>query len=552
MLGRRDFLLSLAGGQPPAMTKPGFRLTDVTRTAGIGFVHNNGAFGKKYLPETLGPGCAFIDYDGDGWQDILLVNSMNWPGQQRRRSTLKLFRNNRNGTFSDVTRAAGLDVEHYGLGVAVGDFNNDGFADFYLSCVGQGRLFLNNGRGGFTDVTQKAGLMGREGLSTSAMWVDYDRDGLLDLLVANYVRWTPETDIYCSFDGKVKAYCTPEAYRGATCWLFRNKGDGTFEDVTAKAGLFDTSSKSLGLAMLDYDADGWPDLFIANDTQPNKLYRNNRNGTFSETAVKAGLAFSDDGRARAGMGVDAADLENSGLSSIVVTNFDNEMLGLYRGTRGGGFVDHAARSPMGRATRRSLGFGCFFFDADLDGALDLLVVNGHIDESISRARLDVSYAQRPHLFWNESGNFRDVAQEVGPDFAGPKVSRGAAFGDFDLDGDLDVLVTTNAGPAYLYRNDVQTGAKSVRVRLVGTKSNRDAIGAVLQFEASGGLKGTRTVKSGSSYLSQSELPVTIGVGRREQIDRLVVHWPSGRVEEYSRIKAGSRLSLTEGKGAASS
>jgi len=551
MLGRRDFLLGLAGGQPPSPARPGFRLVDVTRTAGIEFAHNNGAFGKKYLPETLGPGCAFIDYDGDGWQDILLVNSMNWPGQQRRRSTLRLFRNNRNGTFADVTRAAGLDVEHYGLGVAVGDFNNDGFADFYLSCVGQSRLFLNNGRGGFTDVTQKAGLMGREGLSTSAMWLDYDRDGLLDLLVANYVRWTPETDIYCSFDGKVKAYCTPEAYRGATCWLFRNKGDGTFEDVTAKAGLFDTSSKSLGLAMLDYDVDGWPDLFIANDTQPNKLYRNNRNGTFSETAVKAGLAFSDDGRARAGMGADAADLENSGLSSIVVTNFDNEMLGLYRGTRGGAFVDHAARSPMGRATRRSLGFGCFFFDADLDGALDLLVVNGHIDESISRARQDVSYAQRPHLFWNENGNFQDVAQEVGPDFASPKVSRGAAFGDFDLDGDLDVLVTTNAGPAYLYRNDVKTGAKSVRVRLVGTKSNRDAIGAVLQFEAAGGLKGTRTVKSGSSYLSQSELPVTIGVGRREQLDKLVVRWPSGRVEEHSRIKAGARLSLIEGKGAAS-
>jgi hypothetical protein len=551
MLSRRSFLVGMAGGQPPPSGGRGLRLVDVTRAAGLDFVHNSGAFGKKYLPETLGPGCAFIDYDGDGWQDILLVNSMNWPGQPRRRSTLKLYRNNRNGTFTDVTRAAGLDVEHYGLGVAVGDFNNDGYPDFYLSCVGQSRLFLNDGRGRFTDVTAKAGLTGREGLSTSAMWVDYDRDGHLDLLVANYVRWTPESDIFCSFDGKVKAYCTPEAYRGATCWLFRNRGDGTFEDVTAKAGLFDTSSKSLGLAMLDYDNDGWPDLFIANDTQPNKLYRNNRNGTFSETGVKAGLAFSDDGRARAGMGADAADLENSGLASIVVTNFDNEMLGLYRGTRGGGFVDHAARSPLGLATRRSLGFGCFFFDADLDGALDLLVVNGHIDESITRARQDVTYAQRPHLFHNQNGEFRDIANEMGPEFRAPKVSRGAAFGDFDMDGDLDVLVTTNAGPAYLYRNDLSNGARSVRIRLIGTRSNRDAIGATLQFEAPGGLKGTRTVKSGSSYLSQSELPVTIGLGRREQLDKLTVRWPSGRVEEYARIKAGSRLSIVEGKGISS-
>lgn len=551
MLGRRDFLLSLAPGRPSAPASPGFRLSDVTRQAGIGFMHNNGAFGRKFLPETLGPGCAFIDYDNDGWQDILLVNSMNWPGQARRRSTLKLYRNNRNGTFTDVTKAAGLDVEHYGLGIAVGDFNNDGFPDFFLSCVGQNRLFLNNGRGGFLDVTQKAGLLGREGLSTSAMWFDYDRDGRLDLLVANYVRWTPESDIYCSFDGKVKAYCTPEAYRGATCWLFRNRGDGTFEDVTAKAGLFDSSSKSLGLAMLDYDNDGWPDIFIANDTQPNKLYRNNRNGTFSESAVKAGLAFSEDGRARAGMGVDAADLENSGFSSIVVTNFDNEMLGLYRGAQGGSFTDHAARSPIGQATRRSLGFGCFFFDADLDGLLDLLVVNGHIDESISRARQDVAYAQSPHLFLNENGNFRDVAPGLGPDFNRPKVSRGAAFGDFDLDGDLDVLVTTNNGPAYLYRNDIETGAASVRIRLTGTKSNRDAIGAILQFEASGGLRGTRTVKSGSSYLSQSELPVTVGLGRRPSLDRLTIRWPSGRTEEYARIKAGSRITIVEGKGIAS-
>ncbi|QOY92128.1 CRTAC1 family protein [Paludibaculum fermentans] len=527
---------------------PGFRLRDVTRAAGIDFVHNSGAFGKKYLPETMGPGCAFLDYDNDGWQDILLVNSMDWPGHKRRRSTLKLYRNNRNGTFTDVTRAAGLDVELYGLGVAVGDFNNDGFADLYITCVGQSRLFQNTGRGSFVDVTARSGLGGHDGFSTSAMWFDYDRDGHLDLFVTNYVRWSESSDVFCSFDGKQKSYCTPEAYRGATCWLFRNRGDGTFEDVTAKAGLLDTSSKSLGVAALSYDNDGWPDLFVANDTQPNKLYRNQRNGTFSEVGVKAGLAFSEDGRARAGMGVDVAYLEDSGLASIVVTNFDNEMLGLYRATKSGAFVDQAPKTNMGLATRRSLGFGCFFFDANLDGQLDLLVVNGHIDETISRARHDVTYAQSPHLFLNEgNGSFRDVASLIGPEFSIPKVARGAAFGDIHNDGAQDVLITTNNGPAYLYRNEQSTGNRWVRIKLTGTKSNRDAIGALVKFEA-GDLRGSRTVKSGSSYLSQSEMVLTLGLGRREKVDRLQVLWPNGLTEEYHALTAGRRYLITEAKG----
>ncbi|MGC4052490.1 MAG: CRTAC1 family protein [Paludibaculum sp.] len=546
---RRDFLGALASLAPPNNNPdPGFRLRDITKAAGIEFVHNSGAFGKKYLPETMGPGCAFLDYDNDGWQDILLVNSMDWPGHKRRRSTLKLYRNNRNGTFTDVTRAAGLDVELYGLGVAVGDFNNDGLVDLYITCVGQSRLFQNTGRGTFVDVTARAGLGAHDGFSTSAMWFDYDRDGHLDLFVTNYVRWSEQSDVFCSFDGKQKSYCTPEAYRGATCWLFRNRGDGTFEDVTAKAGLLDTSSKSLGVAALSYDNDGWPDLFVANDTQPNKLYRNQRNGTFSEVAVKAGLAFSEDGRARAGMGVDVAYLDDSGLASIVVTNFDNEMLGLYRATRSGAFVDQAPKTNMGLATRRSLGFGCFFFDANLDGQLDLLVVNGHIDETISRARHDVTYAQSPHLFLNEgNGAFRDVAGLIGPEFSTPKVARGAAFGDIHNDGAQDVLITTNNGPAYLYRNEQSNGNRWVRVKLTGTKSNRDAIGALVKYEA-GDLKGSRTVKSGSSYLSQSETILTLGLGRREKVDRLQIHWPSGQTEEYHGLAAGRRYLVTEGKG----
>ena len=279
------FLLNAGRGFTEEKQALPFRLVDVTNKAGIEFRHNSGAFGGKYLPETLGPGCAFLDYDNDGWQDIILINGMDWPGHKRRRTTMRLYHNNRNGTFTDVTRRAGLDLEMYGMGVAVGDFNNDGFPDLFVSCVGQSRLFQNTGKGTFTDVTERCGLGGRPGFSTSALWFDYDRDGLLDLFVCNYVKWSPKQDVFCSLDAKHKSYCTPEAYRGATSWLFRNRGNGTFEDVTAKSGIFDSSSKSLGVAMMDHDLDGWIDLFVANDTQPNKLYRNMRNGTFHDVAL---------------------------------------------------------------------------------------------------------------------------------------------------------------------------------------------------------------------------------------------------------------------------
>jgi hypothetical protein len=545
---RRQLLAGLAAPFAAAVdtkaNNAGFRLADVTAAAGIRFRHNSGAFGKKYLPETMGPGCAFLDYDNDGWQDILLVNGTSWPEHQAGRATTPaLYKNNRDGTFRDVTREAGLAHPMYGLGVAVGDYNNDGYPDLFISCLGQSRLFQNTGKGTFIDVTRRCGLWGREGFSCSAMWFDYDRDGLLDLIVTNYVKWSPDQDVFCSLDGRQKAYCTPEAYRGTTSWLFHNLGNGRFEDVTAKSGIFDSSSKSLGVAMLDYERDAWPDLFVANDTQPNKLYRNQRNGTFQEIAVKAGVAFSEDGKARAGMGVDVADLDNSGIPTLAVTNFHNEMLALFQGSKGGAFVDLAPKSEIGRVTRRSLGFGCFFFDADLDGRLDLLVVNGHIDNTIP----NVEYAQAPHLFLNTGGGkFRDAAAEMGREFAAPKVGRGAAFGDFDNDGDLDVLMTTNGGPAYLYRNDQLSGHRSLRVRLVGTKSNRDAIGATVRAFA-GGEMSSRTVKSGGSYLSQSELPVTFGLAKRDSVERLEVHWPSGGTNEFRNVRAG-RYELVEGKG----
>jgi hypothetical protein len=529
-------------------TGPGFRLVDVTSQAGIHFQHNSGAYGGKLLPETLGSGCAFLDYDGDGWQDILLVNAMDWPGHKRQRSTLRLYRNNRNGTFADVTRAAGLDIEMYGMGVAAGDYNNDGFPDILITCVGQSRLFRNTGKGTFVDVTLKSGLQGRQGFSTSAIWFDYDNDGLLDLFVCNYVRWSAEHDVFCSLDGRHKSYCTPEAYRGDTCWLFHNRGDGTFEDVTPTSGVFDSSSKALGVAMIDYDKDGWPDLLVANDTQPNKLYRNLGNGKFKDVAVEVGLAFTADGKARAGMGVDVADFENSGTPGIAITNFDNEMIGLYRATRPGAYDDIATASGVGLASRNTLGFGCAFFDADLDGKLDLAIANGHIDETVRNIRNNTGYAQPPQLFLNQGGTrFDDVASALGGGFDQPKVGRGLAYGDFDGDGDLDILLTTNNGPAFLYRNDLAAGNRSIRFRLVGTKSNRDAVGAVVRIFHNG-QQQVRMVRGGSSYLSQSELPVTFGVGKQDRIEQLTVDWPSGRSEAFNNLAAGGAYQLVEGKG----
>jgi hypothetical protein len=550
-MSRRSFLTAAAATSflHAAEAPLNFRLTDVTASAGIAFHHNSGAYGAKFLPETMGPGCAFLDYDNDGWLDILLINGCDWPSaptsRKRQRSTMQLYRNNRNGTFTDVTQAAGLAVEMYGLGVTVADYDNDGLPDIYVTAVGQNRLFRNSGRGSFIDVTEHAGFGGRSAFSTSALWFDYDRDGLLDLFVCNYVRWSPEHDVFCSVDGKNKSYCTPEAYHGSTSWLFRNRGNGTFEDVTAKSGIFDASSKALGVAMLDDNRDGWPDLFVANDTQPNKLYRNLRNGTFEDVGVQAGVAFSEDGRARAGMGVDAADFDNSGVAGIAVTNFDDEMIALYRQARGGLYTDSAMKTGIGSASRSRLGFGCAFVDIDLDGHLDLLAVNGHIDESVRNIAGNHGYAQPPHLFLNDGkGNFHDVAAAAGGGYATPKVARGLAFGDFNRDGSPGILMTTNQGPAFLYRNEATGGNRSIRFHLRGTKSNRDAIGAIVRLTTSAGTQ-SRMVHTGSSYLSQSELALTFGIGKQDRASRVTIEWPSGATQEFKDIRPGG-YRCTEG------
>src|SRR6267154_2525411 len=490
---------------------------DITAQAGIRFTHNNAAFGKKYLPETMGPGCAFIDYDNDGWPDIVLINGENWPEHPGPATTPKLYHNNHDGTFTDATAKSGLAVPMFGLGAAVGDYDNDGYDDLFITALGQSHLFHNNRNGTFTDVTKSAGLSRANEFSTSAAWVDYDRDGKLDLVVANYVQWSIQGDLFCTLDGTHKSYCTPESYKGSTARLWHNLGNGKFEDATDKAHFFDNTSKTLGLAILDYNGDGWPDIFLANDTQPNKLYLNKGDGTFEEKAVPAGIAFSEDGIARAGMGVDAADYDRSGRPSLIISNFANQMVSLYHNEGNGLFVDEAPSSEVGRATLVTLGFGCFFFDYDNDGWPDILVADGHIENEIERVQKRVNYAEPPHLFRNlGSGKFEEVTSQMGRAFARPRVARGAAYGDADNDGFLDVLVTTNGGPAHLFHNE---GGKnhSLRIKLKGTISNRDGIGAVVHV-TSGADKQSKVVRSGSSYLSQSELVLTFGLNEQTKAD----------------------------------
>ena len=519
--------------------------SDVTARAGIKFVHTSGAFGKKLLPETMGSGCVFLDADGDGWQDLFLVNAKSWPGHPGK-SLSALYHNNHDGTFTDVTRGSGLDVEMYGLGGAAADFDNDGKIDLYVTALGGNHLFHNTG-GKFTDVTGAAAVAS-SGFSTSALWFDYDNDGKLDLFVAHYVDWALEKDLFCTLDGKNKSYCTPESYKGQSATLFHNRGNGTFEDVTKSAGLFDPASKGLGVAMLDFDSDGHMDLFVANDTQPNRLYRNNGNGTFTDIAMGAGVAFSEAGVARAGMGVDAGDYDGSGRPSLIIGNFSNEMMSLYHNEGTGLFIDEAPASEIGRASLLTLTFGCFFFDYDLDGRPDIFAANGHVADDIEHVQSRVHYAQRPHLFHNTGQKkFEEVTAQSSA-FSQPIVARGAAYADYDGDGDLDIAVTTNNGPAHLFRNDGGNTNGWLRIQTIGTASNRNGIGARVEVTLPTGARPWQIVKTGSSYASQSELPLTFGLGSAREVTGITVKWPSGRVDKTGSVKANEVITITEGSG----
>jgi len=533
----------------PSRFKP-IEFTDVTQEAGIRFRHNNGAFGKKYLPETNGSGCAFIDYDNDGWQDIILINSMDFPeSPKKRRSLPALYHNNQDGSFTDVTAQSGLAKPMFGQGVAVGDYDNDGWDDIFMTAVGQNHLFKNLGNGKFSDVTAKTGLLGPQYFSSSAAFVDYDKDGKLDLFVCNYVVWSPEKDEFCSLDGTNKSYCTPVKYEGQNSRLYHNTA-GKFIDVTEKAGLIENPpGKSLGVTILDYNRDGWPDIFVANDTQPNKLYKNNGDGTFTDEAVPAGVAFSEDGKARGGMGTDAADIDGSGYQSIIVGNFSNDMLALFRNRGNGLFTDEAASTNLGRETMLSLTFGAFFFDYDLDGLPDIFLANGHVADDISKVQPQITYAQRPQIFHNEGKRkFIETSRKLGKSLNRAIVARGAAAADYDNDGDLDVLMTTNGGPAYLLRNDGGNQYRYVKFKLVGVKANRDGIGAKITLFLPGNVKQWETVRSGSSYCSQSELLVTFGLGRAEKVERVEIEWPDGRREKIANIQINHLYLVKEGSG----
>ena len=520
--------------------------TDVTEAAGIDFQHHNGRSGKKLLPETLGSGAAFFDANQDGWPDLYLVNSRPFV-ESAENPTGRLYVNNQDGTFRDETAAAGLAASFYGMGAAAADYDNDGDTDLFVTALGADRFYRNNGDGTFEEATAAVGIANSE-LGTSAAFFDYDRDGFLDLFVNNYVKWSPADDLWCTLDGSTKTYCTPESYPGVASKLYRNKGDGTFENVSAKAGVSDPTSKALGVAVFDFNRDGLPDLFQANDTEPNKLYENNGDGTFNDIGLSAGVAFAEDGKARGAMGVDAADYDGSGREHLLVGNFSNEMLNLFHNEGNGLFVDAAPSSEVGRETLLTLTFGAFFFDYDLDGRLDIFLANGHLDEEINNVQPKVTYAQPPQLFRNlGSGLFGLTTAEVGDQLDRPVVARGAAYADFDRDGDQDIVLTTNDGPAYLFRNDGGNANSHLTVQLVGRASNRDGIGAKVTVRSESGIQ-RRTVRTGSSYLSQSETALIFGVGADLMIDTVEIEWPSGAKQLFSDIESNRILTVDEEAG----
>ena len=524
---------------------------DAAPAAGILFQHDNAATAEKYLIETMGAGCGWIDYDQNGLFDLYLVNSAATKAYNPRKPLRSaLYRNNGDGTFTDVTERAGVGAEGlFGMGMAVGDYDNDGFPDLLVLGYGRCILYHNNGDGTFTDVSRKAGVENMGRWASSAAWFDFDNDGHLDLVIANYVDWKPETNYYCGDKGpRMRSYCHPDVYHGQAPTLYHNNGDGTFTDVSNESGVGAHPGNGLGVLTFDYDNDGWQDIFIANDNMPNFLFHNNRDGTFTETAYLAGVAVSGDGYSEAGMGVDAADTTGNGRMDLIVTHLDQQLGRLYRNLGTGGFEDATLRSKLSYATFKLSGFGTCFFDYDNDGWRDLFIANGHVLDNVKQYRPDVTYAEPKLMLRNTGGGIlENVSNRLGPDLMRPRVSRGVAVGDFDNDGDLDLLVSNNGESPQLLRNDGGNANHWLEILLIGTKSNRDGVGARLKLTA-GDMVLYDQRKGGTSYQSAPDPRLHFGLGQKAKVDSLEIVWPSGMVTRLSDLPADQIIAVEEGKG----
>ena len=531
--------------------------TDIAHTAGVDFKHVNGGRGRKLMPETVGSGMAFFDYDNDGKLDLLIMNSTTWPGDPNPiKTTPKLYHNLGNSKFEDVTEKMGLGVTMYGMGVAVGDYDNDGFEDLYLTAVGPNHLFHNEAGKGFRDVTTESGTVGvplsgtklEHKWSSSAAWLDYDNDGKLDLFVCQYVKWSPEIDPFCGKNG-IRGYCPPGNFEGARCTLFHNEGTGTFRDVSKETGILDGAlGKSFGIAIADYNHDGWLDIAVANDTWANFLFMNEGGKHFTDKGVESGIAFSMNGKAKAGMGIDVADFRNNGTFGLVIGNFAEEGLSLFEPMDNTSNMFEEKGQAMGvvAPSLSNVTFAIFFFDYNLDGWQDVFATNGHVDDIVNTYKSNLSFKQEPLLFENQKGQrFVDVTHQSKINYK--LVGRGSTYGDIDNDGDLDVGVVDNNGQFLLLQNEGGNQNNWVRLKLVGTKSNRDAIGALIVVN-SGKLLQRRYVRSGGSFLSESERVLTFGLGDANLVDSIEVHWPSGAVETVKQVKINAVNIITEGKG----
>jgi len=523
--------------------------SDVTKSVGLeNFFHDNGSFGKMWFPEQMGSGGGFIDYNNDGWLDILLIGGGAWKDYTKRDiQTLWLYKNNANGTFSNVTAETGLgQINTYGLGVAAADYDNDGDQDIYLTTLDR-NILLNNNEGYFVNVSKNAGLGNTLDWSSSAVFFDADNDGWLDLYVGNYAIWSPLSDLWCSLDSKTKVYCPPEMYTGLPSKFYHNNRDGTFSDYTKKAGFLPAPGKSLGAVLMDYNDDGWLDLAVANDGERDLLYKNNGDGVFDEIGTELGMAYGENGEARAGMGIDAGVVDSSGNTTIFIGNFSNEMVGVYSYSGKGWFNDRSAISKIGRPSFLSLTFGLMLFDVDMDSDLDLFIGNGHVYPERTKNQDGISYKQASQLFINNGNGLFAIANEkVSGVLNNEMVVRGVAVGDYDKDGDLDLLLTENNGPAHLWRNDTEQ-KNYLRVNLMGIDSNKDGIGSKVLLYI-GGYKMERLIRTGSSYLSQSEITATFGLGEHQKIDSLFVCWPSGNKEIFYDIEINKEILIKENSG----